>query len=334
MPPKAKSKPTPAELKSEFTRSEQIASQVEKNVLASYIGTVKMYRRQVTVDWDGHIKNRALDQGATDKLVVEFKTRGLHKDLRENHMNGSLPQAAIPDFVKSLGLANLAELRSKSESGDYILVTKDVWNKLAKAQPNVRVMLHAGQHRFAALDAYKLSTDEKWWPIRIHTHDSLIPTAFGYLQKNTTTTQTTLSDGQRFLVLHQLELQCQEVAAQLQDEDFQELRETLEQLRDAQDMEIARYEEGSLQRHKQICQREDLRDIIAQILTQIPEMANFFKLSPFTSILACRYNRVYIPFGTRLTDLVCVGNLSTYSPRLDARLSGKSSERVYSLPSQ
>ena len=136
-------------LEPDFQNAGDVASKIETNLLEAYIGTVRMYRDQVDTNWGDRelSQNRKLDETATSLLVKEFKSRGLTREIREHHMHASLPAGSLASFISALGLKGVAELKQRSDAGEYLLVTKAIWNKFASANPMCKALLHAGQHR-------------------------------------------------------------------------------------------------------------------------------------------------------------------------------------------
>lgn len=285
----------PRVIKPEFNEADQLAHSIQENLLASYIGTVRMYRKHLTSEWETTTlaANRKLVSSATNVLVDEFETRGLKRDLMEHHMSATMPGQYIQTLAEAFGLPNIEGLKDKSAKGDYPLVTSAVNSTLHKEWKGSKPILQGGQHRFAALEQFLATEDERWWPVRLYNADIIGPTSLGHLRSNASVTHTALSDGRRFLLCYDFQQQIDGYERRginrLKPDEYQKY----EDLCNAQKLEESRYVSGSKKRHEQIWARPELRDALAKIMIAIPEMTPLFKLPALNDLLSCRCQKVH-----------------------------------------
>ena len=286
-------KKAPRVIQPQFAESDNLAHTIQENLLASYIGTVRMYSGQLTTNWDSTelAGNRKLVSSATKVLVDEFESRGLKRDLSEHHMSATFPAEYIPVFLSALGLPDIETLKQKSDKGDYPLVTKTINGAMHKDWKG-KPVLQGGQHRFAALNEFLVHESDRWWPIRLYNADIVTATSLGHLRSNAAVAHTALSDGRRFLLCFdyqtQIDAYIQRGLNRLNEDDARKYTD----LNEAYQLEVSRYVTASKRRHEQVWARIELRDSLASIMTTIPEMTNLFKLPALNDLLSCRCQKV------------------------------------------
>jgi len=266
---------------------------IEKELSENLLGTIKIYRNQVTTDWvsEGLIDNRAIDTNAVKKLVSKFYV-GLDRMNPRHHMMVTISKEDASKLLQTLQL-NAEELAQRHIKQDYPVLTEDIFDHYRGDLRGRMLVLQAGQHRFTALSEVVPEPKDQWWPARVYFADLSLD-ALDRLRENVNDVHTGLNDGERLLHIFKYEQRKQEVHRDAAlDEPTK--RKIVSDLEEAQRLKFSEYDAGSYGRAYQVWDRLNLRTAVVAAL-RIPGLRACLSFASMGDVLSWRM------MGVRGTD--------------------------------
>jgi len=287
--PQETKEPSPPKITDETAAS----ADVEKELQEHFLGVVKIYSEHITTEWKqtGIIPNRRVDSAAVKKLCTKFATNLDRSDSR-HHMKVTIDKNDVTKLMKALNMTK-TQLRNTLITCDYPLINPALWNQYK----GTRLVLQAGQHRFAALKELMPDQGEQWWPAQIYA-EPLSLDALDRLRSNTNEVHTALNDGERFLHLSLYQKQLDEIEASNRRYTEEGIAEKSKLNRTIK-LKFDEFDPGSIARAQQLWNRPGLRNAVADAL-EIPGLAATLSLAAFGDILSLRIMNVKIKYHIKL----------------------------------